>query len=55
MEGSYALGVICDNDPDTLYAVKKREPSYRGQGRRLQPFRLRRYGSYQVHKRYLLS
>ena len=26
MEGSYALGVICDNDPDTLYAVRKESP-----------------------------
>ena len=24
IEGAYALGIICKDDPDTLYAVRKR-------------------------------
>lgn len=32
MEGSYALGVICEDVPDTLFAVKKESPLIVGKG-----------------------
>ena len=32
MEGSYGLGIICEDDPDTLYAVRKDSPLVVGLG-----------------------
>ena len=32
VEGSYAMGIICKNDPDTMYAVRKDSPLIIGLG-----------------------
>ena len=44
MEGSYALGIIFQDHPDELYAVRKDSPLIAGKDRRRQYHRLRRAG-----------
>ena len=33
LEGSYALGILCKNEPDSLYCIRKDSPLVIGQGR----------------------
>ena len=49
VRGSYALGVLFREEPDTIYAVKEGEPPHRGLGRGRELRGLRYSGSAQVH------